>query len=66
MVQIMKEHFVTQAARLIYLQKSDYVNAMVRAGVIKEQNKENELARILERSFKLQGLQVPEEVKAKL
>jgi len=66
MVQIMKEHFPTHTARLIYLLKSDYVNAMVRTGVINKQHAEVELARILERSFTMQGMQVPDEVRANL
>jgi len=66
MVQIMKEHFPTHTARLIYLLKSDYVNAMVRTGVITKQHANVELARILERSFLRHGIQMPDEVKAKL
>jgi len=62
MVQTMKKHFSTRAARIIYLQKTDFVNSMVRAGKIKENQADEELTRLLERSFSENGLEVPEVV----
>ncbi len=66
MVQMMIEHFSTQAARIIYMQKSDYVDSMVKAGVIKENQAEHELARLLERSLLELGLEVPEVVRSRM
>lgn len=60
MVQFMMEHFSTQAARIIFMQKSDFVEAMVKAGVIKQHHADRELARMLERSLVEYGLEVPE------
>jgi ribosomal protein S20 len=66
MIQMCVEHFSTRAARIIYLQKSDFVDSMVKAGVIKENQADRELARLLERSLAELGLEVPEVVRSQM
>lgn len=65
MVQLMMEHFTTQAARIIYMQKSDFVDAMVKAGVIHKNHAESELARLMERSLHQYGLDIPDVVRVR-
>lgn len=66
MVKLLKDQFASQADRILYLQKSYFIDSMVKLGIIREAEAERELARLVEKSLQQYELDVPKIPRSKI